>query len=80
MKVGIIGAGAIAAKMAATLAGMKGEAEAYAIASRSLDSARAFAAEWNFRRAYGSYEELVADPEVDLVYIATPHSHTMHMR
>lgn len=75
MKVGIIGAGAIATKMAATLAGMKGEAEAYAIASRSLDSARAFAAEWNFRRAYGSYEELVADPEVDLVYIATPHSH-----
>lgn len=42
MKVGIIGAGAIAAKMAETLAGMK-DSEGYAIASRSLDSARAFA-------------------------------------
>ncbi len=75
MKIGIIGAGAIAAKMAATLSGMKGEAEGYAIASRSLESAQSFAKEWNFCRAYGSYEEMLADPGVDLVYIATPHSH-----
>lgn len=75
MKIGIIGAGAIAAKMARTLAGMEGVAEGYAIASRSLESAQAFAREWNFRKAYGSYEEMLDDPEVDLVYIATPHSH-----
>ena len=74
MKVGIIGAGAIAAKMAETLAGMK-DAEGYAIASRSLDSARAFADRWGFPRAYGSYEEMLEDPDVDLVYVATPHSH-----
>lgn len=75
MKIGIIGAGAIAAKMARTLAGMNDTAEGYAIASRSLETAQAFAREWNFRKAYGSYEEMLDDPEVDLVYIATPHSH-----
>lgn len=74
MKVGIIGAGAIAAKMARTLNGMNGDAEAYAIASRSIDSAREFARVWGVKRAYGSYEEMLDDPEVDLVYIATPHS------
>lgn len=47
----------------------------YAIASRDLEKAREFAHKWGFRKAYGSYEELVSDPEVELVYIATPHSH-----
>lgn len=45
------------------------------IASRSIDKARSFAARWKVEKAYGSYEELVCDPAVDLVYIATPHSH-----
>lgn len=49
----------------------------YAIASRDLEKAREFAHKWGFRKAYGSYEELVSDPEVELVYIATPHSHHM---
>ncbi len=74
-KIGIIGAGHIACKMASTLARMGDIAERYAIASRDISRAEAFRAEWGFSRAYGSYEELVSDPAVDLVYIATPHSH-----
>ena len=74
MKVGIIGAGWIAEKAAITLNGMS-DCEAYAIGSRSIEKAQAFAKEWNIPKAYGSYTELIADPDVDLVYIATPHSH-----
>ena len=72
MKVGIIGAGRIAANMAKTLDGMD-DAAAYAVAARNLDRAQKFAKEWGFEKAYGSYEELVNDPEVELIYIATPH-------
>lgn len=74
MKIGIIGAGWIADKMAEALAPLA-DYEVSAIASRSLEKAQAFAAERSIKKAYGSYEELVSDPEVDLVYIATPHSH-----
>ena len=73
-KIGIIGAGWIAAKMAQTLTGLDPEMK-YAVASRSLEKAKQFAAQWGFKKAYGSYQELVDDPDVDLVYIATPHSH-----
>ena len=44
-----------------------------AVGSRSIDSARAFAEQYGIPHAHGSYEELVADPDVDIVYIATPH-------
>ena len=74
VKIGIIGTGWIAEKMAITLKGMKG-VEAYAVASRQLQTARNFADRWGFTRAYGSYEEMLDDEEVELVYIATPHSH-----
>jgi predicted dehydrogenase len=74
MRVGIIGAGWIAEKAAITLDGLQ-ECEAYAIGSRSLEKAEAFASKWNVAKAYGSYSELIADPDVDLVYVATPHSH-----
>ena len=73
-KLGIIGAGWIAEKMAAALAPLEDYC-VYAIASRSIEKAEAFAKEWNVPKAYGSYEEMVSDPDVDLVYIATPHSH-----
>lgn len=73
-KVGIIGAGWIADKMAEALAPLN-EYCVYAIASRTLDKAKAFAEKWDIPVAYGSYEELVQDKDVDLVYIATPHSH-----
>lgn len=74
LRVGIVGAGWIAEKAAITLNGLQ-EAECYAIASRSLEKAQAFAWKWGFRKAYGSYSELIADGDVDLIYVATPHSH-----
>jgi len=50
-----------------------------AVGSRSLQRAQAFAAEKGIPRAYGSYEQLVADPDVDIVYVASPHSeHAAH--
>ncbi len=50
-----------------------------AAGSRNLDRATAFAARHGLERAYGSYEQLVTDPEVDVVYVASPHSeHTTH--
>ena len=74
MKVGIIGAGGIAVTMAKTLNEME-DATAYAVASRDLAKAQAFAEKNQIEKAYGSYEELFADLEVELVYVATPHSH-----
>ncbi len=76
MRVGIIGAGRIAVIMAETLRKMRG-VEAYAIASRSLEKAQAFAFEHGMTKAYGSYEEMLQDKKLDLVYIATPH--TLHL-
>ncbi len=70
----ILGAGNIARQMAAAVNGLQNQVRAYAVASRSLEKAETFAREWHFQKAYGSYEELAADSEVDLVYIATPHA------
>ena len=79
-RIGIIGAGHIAEKMAWTLTQMS-EAEPYAVASRSLEKAQAFAEKYGFCKAYGSYEEILDDPMVELVYVATPHSfHHAHVR
>ena len=72
--VGIVGAGWIAEKAAITLNGLPGF-RCYAIASRSREKADAFAARWGVEKAYGSYAALLEDPDVDLVYVATPHSH-----
>lgn len=74
LKVGILGAGHIAQKMATTLMGMK-EAELYAVAARELSRAEQFADEFHAQKAYGNYEALADDPNIDLIYIATPHSH-----
>lgn len=74
MKMGILGAGRIAGTMAGTIREMP-QVTSWAIASRSLEKAQAFAEEYGFEHAYGSYEELASDPEIDLIYIATPHSH-----
>ena len=73
--IAILGAGWIADVMSKTLAGMREEVNAYAVASRSLEKAEAFARGHGFEKAYGSYEQMLADPKVDLVYIAVPHSH-----
>ncbi len=72
-KMAIMGAGHIATKMAAAMNGLE-DVECYAVASRDLQKAQQFAREWHFSKAYGSYEELVEDPEVDLIYVATPHA------
>lgn len=74
MKMGILGAGGIAGTMAATIHRMP-QVTSWAVGSRTLEKAKAFAEKYGFERAYGSYEELVSDQEVQLVYIATPHSH-----
>lgn len=73
MKIGILGCGVMAETFADTLRQM-GEAECCAAASRTLKRAEEFAGKYGFKKAYGSYEELCADPEVELIYIATPHS------
>ena len=74
MKFAILGPGHIAHSLAKAVSALDG-VECYAVGSRSLERAEAFAKEWDFEKAYGSYEELAEDPEVDLIYIATPHSH-----
>lgn len=78
IKVAILGAGGIARTMARTLRGMKQQGrpvELYAVAARDEARAKAFAEEEGFLRAYGSYEAMLRDDQVDLVYVATPHSH-----
>jgi predicted dehydrogenase len=45
------------------------------VASRSLDRAEAFAQQWGIPKAYGSYSELITAPDIDLIYVGTPHSH-----
>ena len=99
MRVGIIGTGWIAEKAAITLNGLS-NCEAYAVGSRSQETADQFADKWSIAKAanerkksgacsdsaereqarpsvkaYGSYAELIADPDVDIVYVGTPHSH-----
>ena len=74
LRVGIIGTGWIAEKAAITLRGLK-DCEAYAVGSRTPEKAETFARQWGISKAYGSYAALIADPDVDLVYIGTPHSH-----
>jgi predicted dehydrogenase len=70
----VLGCGKIARKFSSDLKLLPG-ACLYAVASRDLEKAKDFARETGFERAYGSYEELIADPLVDIIYIATPHSH-----
>lgn len=72
-KVGIMGTGNIAGKIADTLAKLD-DFEVSAIASRTIDTANAFADKYNIEKRYGSYEELTKDPDVELIYVATPHS------
>ncbi|MEK0216366.1 Gfo/Idh/MocA family oxidoreductase [Bifidobacterium mongoliense] len=80
IKVAILGAGGIAHAMALTLNRMADDprytnlVEPYAVAARDGERAADFARQYGLPVSYGSYEEMLADPEVDLVYIATPHS------
>lgn len=70
---GILATGHIAENFAADLA-LVGGSELAAVGSRRLDAATDFAERHGQARAHGSYEELAADPEIDVIYVATPHS------
>lgn len=69
---GILGPGRIANQFAEGLKVIDG-AVLYAVASTNLQRARVFAEKYRGEKTYGSYEDLVNDPKVDAVYIATPH-------
>jgi predicted dehydrogenase len=71
---GILGAGKMAAKFSSGLR-LLDNAKLYAVGSSDFQRAQRFAAENGYEKYYGSYEELVKDPELDIVYVATPHSH-----
>jgi predicted dehydrogenase len=70
---GILGAATIAEKFAAGLKELP-NAVCYAVASRSITKAEKFKQKNGFEKAYGSYEAMLADPLVDIVYIATPNN------
>lgn len=70
---GVLAPGFIAADFTATVLANTDQ-RVTAVASRSADRAARFATRHGIERAYGSYEQMVADPEVDIVYVAAPHS------
>ncbi|GAB7107992.1 Gfo/Idh/MocA family oxidoreductase [Streptomyces phaeofaciens JCM 4814] len=70
---GILATGGIAAAFTADLIDLP-DAEVVAVASRTETSARAFAERFGIPRAYGDWEALARDPDIDVVYVATPHS------
>lgn len=79
IKWGIVGPGMIAARFADALSRLGGEARLYAVASRDIEKAKAFGAKYGADKAYGSYEEMFSDPDVDAVYVCTPHAfHKQH--
>jgi predicted dehydrogenase len=73
-RIGILGTGEIAERMAITLNQLRKTVELYAIASRTPVRAKQFAQKHGIKQFYGSYFELVCDNEVDFVYVATPHA------
>jgi scyllo-inositol 2-dehydrogenase (NADP+) len=73
IKWGFLGTGRIAHKLADALK-VVDNTELIAIGSRNIETAKEFASEYNIKKAYGSYEELVKDEDVDVVYVATPHN------
>ena len=75
---GIIGPGKIAHKFAQDIVKLEG-ATVHAVASRAEERANAFAEHYNISHAFGSYEEILSCPDLDAIYIATPHnSHYEH--
>ncbi len=72
-KWGILAPGKMSAKFTRGIKILE-NAELCAVGSRDMERAKKFAAEFGFSKFYGSYEELAKDPEVEVVYIASPHS------
>jgi predicted dehydrogenase len=73
IKWGIIGLGNIATKFAEDLM-LSNDAILYGVASREIDKAKSFSETFNSIKYYNSYEDLAKDPEIDIIYIATPHA------
>lgn len=73
-KWGILAPGKMSAKFTIGLK-LLDNVELYAVGSRDLKRAKQFAKEFGFKKSYGSYEELVSDPDLEVVYIASPHSY-----
>jgi predicted dehydrogenase len=71
---GIIGPGSIAEVFADALT-VSDKGQLYAVASRNVERARVFAEKYNAVEIYNSYQTLIDDPNVDIIYIATPQSH-----
>ena len=71
LKVGFIGAGNIAETLAETFLQYKDKFELYAVSSKSDEKLNKFRNKYGFKKTYNSYEELVQDKEIDLVYIST---------
>ncbi len=73
-KWGILAPGKMSAKFTRGLKLLK-NVELYAVGSRDLSRAKQFANEFGFKKYYGSYEELASDPDLEVIYIASPHSY-----
>jgi predicted dehydrogenase len=73
-KWGILAPGKMSAKFTRGLK-LLDNVELYAVGSRDISRAKMFAEEFGYKKYYGSYEELVSDPELEIIYIASPHSH-----
>ncbi len=73
IKWGILGTGRIAGKFAVALNNLE-DAQLYGVGSRSEENAAAFSDEYSVPKRFHDYKSLAADPDIDVVYIATPHS------
>jgi len=68
----ILGAGTIASEFAKAISEVNGSI--YAVGARSLEKAEKFSSNYKVQKVYGNYAEMLKDDEIDVVYIATPHS------
>lgn len=80
VKWAIMGAGHVSHKFAKSFHDGIGDGELYAVASRTMDKAVDFATTYGIKHAYGTYEEMLKDDDVDMVYVASPHGlHKEHV-
>ena len=68
----ILGTGTIANEMAASM--QKHGRPAYAVGNRTYEKAKAFGQKYGIQKVYADFQEMFIDPEVDIIYIATPHN------
>ncbi|MDO4274531.1 MAG: Gfo/Idh/MocA family oxidoreductase [Eubacteriales bacterium] len=73
LRIGVLGSGDIATRISNTILNME-EVEMYAVASRNYDHARSFGEKFGYKKIYKTYDEVMMDPDVDLVYIALHHT------